>query len=142
VAGFFAGTIDFAEYTAIAVEQAEILQQRWSQDGGGRVYSDTLFGTRYLEFQHRDVPDHQKALNDARVRRGLMFALDREALSNALQGRYGGVADTGYPKNAALYPRVAQVISTYPYDLRRSEQALTEAGWIKSADGLYRDANG
>src|SRR5262249_40205077 len=132
VAGFFAGSIDFAEYTAIAVEQAVILQRRWDQDRGGRVYSDTLFGTRYLEFQRRDVPDRQKALDDVRVRRALIHAIDRQALSDALQAGYGGVADTGFPKNAPLYPRVAQVISTYPYDLRRADQALTEAGWSRA----------
>jgi peptide/nickel transport system substrate-binding protein len=142
VAGFFAGSIDFAEYTAIAVEQAVILQQRWDQDRGGRVYSETLFGTRYLEFQHRDVPDHQKALTDPRVRRGLVHALDRQALTDALQAGYGGVADTGYPASAPLYSRVAEVISRYPHDLRAADRTFTEAGWTRGADGLYRDASG
>ncbi len=142
VAGFFSGTIDFAEYTAIGAEQALILRDRWDQDHGGQIYAQSLFGTRYIEFQHRDVPDHQAALNDVRVRQALMYALDRKALADALQYGFGGVANTGYSESDPFYPRVAQVLTTYPYDVRRADQRLGEAGWARGPDGLYRESSG
>lgn len=142
VAGFLAGSIDFAEYTAIQVEQGLILRERWQPDNGGAVYAESLFGPRYMEFQHRDVPAHQRALTDVRVRRALIHALDRQALTDALQQGFGDVADTGYPKSAAIYPKLEKVISRYPYDLRRTQELLSEAGWTRGPEGMYRDAQG
>jgi peptide/nickel transport system substrate-binding protein len=142
VAGFLAGTINFSEYTAVDVDQAVILQDRWNVDHAGQVYTDTLFGLRYMEFQHRDVPEWQPALNDVRVRQALMHSLDRQSLTDALQHGYGGVADTAYPKGDRLYSRMDAAIAHYPYDLRRAEQLFNQAGWTKGADGMFRNASG
>lgn len=142
VAGFLAGSIDFAEYTAIDVDQALILQDRWRENQGGQIFASTLFGHRYVEFQHRDVPNHQAALRDVRVRRALAHALDRETLAESMQHGFGGVADTGYPPTAAIYPRIAQAITRYPFDPRRAEALFAEAGWVKGADGTLRDGAG
>ncbi len=142
VAGFLAGTIDFSEYTAVDIEQGLILEGRWKETQGGTVYANTLFGHRYMEFQHRDVPGHQAAVRDVRIRRALAHALDREALAESMQHGFGGVADTGYPTTSALYPRISQVITRYPYDARRAEELFAEAGWTRGSDGMLRDTTG
>ncbi len=142
VAGFLAGSIDFAEYTAIDVDQGLILEERWKETREGKVYPNTLFGHRYMEFQHRDVPGHQAAIRDVRIRRALGHALDREALAESMQHGYGGVADTGYPTTSSLYPRISQVIARYPYDPRRAEALFADAGWTKGTDGMLHDATG
>jgi peptide/nickel transport system substrate-binding protein len=142
VAGFLAGSIDFSEYTTVTVENAQTLRERWQQDKGGRVFSETMFGVRYMEFQHRDVPDHQKAVTDLRVRRALAHAFDKEALADAMQLGFGPPADSGWPKHMAIYKKIDPVIAKYPFDVRRSEQLLNEAGWTRGADGMFRDASG
>ncbi|HEY3117303.1 MAG TPA: ABC transporter substrate-binding protein, partial [Chloroflexota bacterium] len=142
VAGFLAGSIDFSEYTAIDVDQAVTLRDRWQMDQAGKVYSESLFGTRYMEFQHREVPGWQRALEDVRVRQALGHSLDRTTLAEALQHGFGDPADTGYPRSAAIFPRIDQTIAKYPYDLRRAQELLGQAGWTKGGDGLYRDTNG
>jgi peptide/nickel transport system substrate-binding protein len=141
VAGFLAGAIDFSEYTTVTVENALTLRDRWQQDRGGQVFSQTMFGVRYMEFQHRDVPDHQKAVTDLRVRRALAHAFDKDALAEAMQLGFGPAADSGWPRHMAIYQRIDPVIAKYPFDVRRSEQLLNEAGWTKGADGMFRDAS-
>jgi peptide/nickel transport system substrate-binding protein len=142
VAGFLAGSIDFSEYTAVTVEHAVTLRDRWAQDKAGRIYSETMFGSRYMEFQHRDVPNHQTAVKDVRVRRALAHAFDKEALADAMQLGFGPAADSGWPKHMAIYQKIDRVIAKYPFDVRRSEQLLNEAGWTKGQDGMFRDASG
>src|SRR5205823_7379820 len=51
-------------------------------------------------------------------------------------------ADTTIPKNTPIYPRIDQAITHYPYDPRKAEQLLTEAGWTKGTDGVFKNAAG
>lgn len=142
VANFLAGTVDFAQYTAINVEQAVILRDRWVAEGMGQVYGQSLWGLRYMEFQHRDVPSHQKAVTDVRVRRALVHAIDRDALADILQQGFAPAADVSFPRDHALYQRIEQAAARYPFDLRRVEALLNEAGWIRGPDGMLRNAAG
>jgi peptide/nickel transport system substrate-binding protein len=142
VAGFLAGTINFAQYTAIDIEQGLILRERWQADRAGNVYPESLFGTRYMEFQHRDVPNFQRGLLDVRIRRALAHSLDREALADALQHGFGPAADTGYSRSSAIFPKIDAAIAKYPYDPRRSQELFAQAGWTKDNDSVYRDGSG
>ena len=71
-----------------------------------------------------------------------MHAIDRDALAEELQYGFSTAADSNVPRNSPLYPRVEQAITKYPYDLRRMEQLLGEAGWTRGTDGSFRDASG
>jgi peptide/nickel transport system substrate-binding protein len=142
VAGFLAGTIDFSQYTSIDVEQALVLRDRWSDSHGGTVYQRAVFGTSYMEFQHRDVPGWQRAIEDVRVRQALGFSLDKPQLAEALQHGIGGPADTSYPEGLPIRAKVDPVIAKYPYDPRRAETLFNEAGWTRGSDGNYHDTQG
>jgi peptide/nickel transport system substrate-binding protein len=139
VAGFLAGTVDFSSYTAINFAQALTLRDQWQRDNGGRIYVSERRGGRNVEFQYRDVPNHQVAVVDRRVRAALMHAVDKDAMAEAITGGFAPAADTFFSKKSPLYPRLDQVITKYPYDLRRTEALLGEAGWTKRADGMYRN---
>jgi len=142
VANFLAGVLDFGEYTAITPEMGVTLRDRWQLDKSGRVYSDLLTGARILEFQHRDVPGHQKVVTDQRVRRALMHAIDRDALAEELQYGFATAADSTVPRAFPVYSRVDPVLTKYPYDVRRAEQILNEVGFTKGGDGIFRDRDG
>jgi peptide/nickel transport system substrate-binding protein len=142
VAGFLAGTIHFSQYTAIDVEQALVLRDRWSATREGLVYDQSVFGANYIELQRRDVPGRQRALDDVRVRQALAFSLNKVEIADALQHGFGEAADTGYPKALPIYARLDQVIAKYPYDPRRAEALFNEAGWRKGVDGGYADRDG
>jgi peptide/nickel transport system substrate-binding protein len=137
-ASLLAGALDFAEYHAIDIQQALVLKEQW---GAGRILANPA-GARYLEFQYRDVPNHQPVVTDVRVRRGLMHAIDREALAGLRTGGLGTVADTGHPQGSPVFPSVDAAISKYPFDGRRLQAVLGEAGWTKGPEGLFRDASG
>jgi len=142
VAGFLAGTVDFSSYTAINFEQALTLRDQWGGTNNGRILISERRGGRYVEFQYGDVPNHQVAVMDRRVRAALMHAIDKEAMAQAITGGFAPAADTFFGKKAALYPRLDQVITKYPFDTRRTEALLGEAGWRKTGDGMFRNATG
>jgi peptide/nickel transport system substrate-binding protein len=47
------------------------------------------------------------------------------------------MAETILPNTLDYYPAVERTLTRYPYDLRRTEQLMTEAGFTKGGDGIY-----
>jgi peptide/nickel transport system substrate-binding protein len=135
------GDVDFSEYRSVQAETAQFLGEHWKMNGAGHIYSG-LAGARDMWFQRRDVPGHQKAILDVRVRQAFMHAIDREALGRVETAGLAGLADTPYAPTDVLFPRVDRAITKYPLDTRRTEMLLNQAGWTKAADGLFRDASG
>jgi peptide/nickel transport system substrate-binding protein len=141
VVRLLAGEADFADWGDISVPDAALLGEQWKATGAGQLYT-AMVVNRGLVFQYRDVPGHQKALLDLRVRQAFMHAIDREALGRAETSGLGGASDTPFPPDHVLWPRIDRVITKYPLDVRRTEALLNEAGWTKPADGLFRNAGG
>jgi len=139
VARLLSGVIDFTE--ALTADQAAVLRDQWKGSSAGVVYV-SIANTLTLRTQFRDVPNHQSALRDVRVRRALIHAIDRDALADAATTGLSTAADTTFPRDHYLYPRIEQAIAKYPFDIRRTEELLTEAGWGKGADGMFRNPAG
>jgi len=73
-------------------------------------------------------------LNDARVRRALTYALDRNALLNDIGGQAALVDSSvlpGYWANPGNLPR-------YSFDVAKAKQLLADAGWRDSGDGVLK----
>ena len=136
-----AGDVDWVYYQDISALQAQLLREQWESRGAGKILTAQVTN-RGLAFQHRDVPNHQKALLDVRVRRAIMHAIDREDMGRTKTAGLAGLSDTPYYPEHYLYPRVRTALTTYPFDLRRTEVLLNEAGWTKGSDGLFRNAGG
>jgi peptide/nickel transport system substrate-binding protein len=141
VARLLSGDLEFAEHRLILLEQAGVLQEQWKSSNAGRIFT-TPSETVTMGFQMRDVPNHQAGLRDVRVRRALVHAIDREALALAGSAGFAPAADTAYAKDHPLFARMDAAIMKYPYDPRRTEQLMAEAGWTKGTDGLFRNAGG
>jgi peptide/nickel transport system substrate-binding protein len=139
VARLLSGAIDFTE--ALTADQASVLRDQWRASGEGVIYV-SIANTLTLRTQFRDVPNHQTSLRDVRVRRALIHAIDRDALADAASTGLSTSADTTFPRDHYLYPRIDQAIAKYPFDVRRADALLTEAGWAKGADGMFRNAAG
>ncbi len=139
VARLLSGAVDFTE--SLTTDQASVLRDQWMANGEGAVYV-AIANTLTLRPQFRDVPNHQPALRDIRVRRALIHAIDRGALADAASTGLSTAADTTFPKDHYLFPRIDQAIAKYPYDTRRTDQLLTGAGWTKGDDGMFRNAAG
>ena len=71
-----AGDVDV--FPTATAQLALTLKDRWQADNGGDFYIVSM-KVRRLYFQFRDVPGHQKAVLDQRVRQALVHAVDRPA---------------------------------------------------------------
>lgn len=69
------------------------------------------------------------------MRRALAHTLDKQVLNEALYEGEGIMTETILPTAVDYHPVIDRAIIKYPFDLRRAEQLMAEAGFIKGADG-------
>ena len=104
---------------------------------------DRLKGAKGLSVQPRTLVQYYwLALNqtdarfqDLKVRQAIEYAIDRDAIIQAIEKGYGTVA------NSAIVPALkvyydSSLESRYPYDLTKASSLLAEAGWTAGADGV------
>jgi len=136
LARVLAGDADLALDGAIFYVQAATLKKEWATDTRGVVLLQP--GTlRFVAGQHRAAYANPASVLDVRVRRATAHAIDYQALTEALTEGYGVVAQTVAPPGVRYYAEVDRTAAKYPYDLRRVEQLIGEAGFAKGADGWY-----
>lgn len=138
VANVLSGTVDFASQDSIRFEQGVELDRRWDQ-GAVMFWPDSI---RYLQIQFKPDYVNPRALLDVRVRRALAHSLDRQALVDGLLDGKSQPADTLFSPDLAFYPEVDRVVPKYPYDLRRTEELMGQAGYTKGAGGMFVSASG
>jgi peptide/nickel transport system substrate-binding protein len=92
-----------------------------------------------LNYEHIDLQIGNPMLKDIRVRRALLYAIDRKTLTGKLFDGKQPVAatwvnplDSNYTKDTAVYP----------YDPAKARALLKEAGYTPGADGICRNAKG
>jgi len=127
VARVLAGDVDFVNYSDIPIAQAAVLKDQWEAAGAGAIIT-ALVVNRGLVFQYRDVPRRQRALDDVRVRQAVMHAIDREEVGRLETVGLAGASDTPYFPEHYLWPRIDLAITRYPFDVRRSDALLADAG--------------
>ena len=92
-----------------------------------------------LEYEHIDLNLDDPILADVRVRRALLDAIDRKAISQALFAGRDPVADSFVsPLDWVYTPDVPR----YPYDPTKARALLDAAGWHATGDAVRRNAAG
>jgi peptide/nickel transport system substrate-binding protein len=131
-----AGDADYAEGFVLQFEHAQVLQQDWAPSGKGivLVFPDAT-SNHAVQFR----PEYQKSppLLDLRVRRAIAHAIDREAINEGVFGGQGIISETYVTPQNPTFAAVDKAITKYPYDPRRTEQLMTEAGLVKDGEGLF-----
>jgi peptide/nickel transport system substrate-binding protein len=135
VARILAGEVDLAVENVFGLEQARLLTNQWPE---GRVYQVPT-NSRYAAAQFK-TEYASPAQQDLRVRRALMHAADRAALSEALVGA-PAVAHTTTGPGVEYFDAVERAVTKYPFDLRLAQEQLSQAGYSRSGDA-YVDASG
>jgi peptide/nickel transport system substrate-binding protein len=97
---------------------------------------------RYTWTQHRPELANPRGLLDLRVRRALAHSTDKDALNDGLYGGEGVMSDTLIRPSVPFYQDVLRAITRYPFDLRRGEQLMAEAGYNRGGDGILVNASG
>jgi peptide/nickel transport system substrate-binding protein len=92
-----------------------------------------------LTYEHIDLQIGNPILNDVRVRRALLYGIDRKTMTSRLFEGKQPVADTWVnPLNPMYSPDAAK----YPYEPAKAKALLAEAGWKPGSDGICRNAKG
>ena len=132
-ANLLSGAIDMiAGEVGITIDQAIAFAKRH----GDRF--DILYKPG-LVYEHIDLNLDNPILADKRVRKALVFALDREAISRQLfEGRQPVAHSNVNPLDWVF----AEEGPRYDHDPGRAERLLDEAGWTEMRDGVRHNAGG
>jgi peptide/nickel transport system substrate-binding protein len=140
LSNMLAGTLDYAPYLSMRLEHAVTLKREWDVNGQGILHfrqggSSTI--VNQLRPEYADPP----AMLDVRVRKALAHGIDRDAINEGLYGGMGFPSDSYVPPGLPHADAVQRAMTHYPFDPRRAEALMTEAGFTKDRDGLFAAGN-
>ena len=132
-ANLLSGGIDYiAGENGISLDQALTFQKRHGDDYNV-VFKPGLF------YEHIDLNLDNPILADIRVRRALLHAIDRGAISARLFEGKQPVADTFVHPLDSVY---IEDVRKYPFDTELARTLLDAAGWSDMRDGVRHNAAG
>lgn len=139
LAAILAEEVHFLADVAIRFQQGGLLKRDWVARGAGSVLVvPGLFRATYFQFRRELV--EPRALLDSRVRKALAHTMDKQAVNEGIYEGEGILVDTMIPPLVDYFPEVERAVARYPYDGRRAEQLMAEAGFRRGADGFYAAA--
>jgi ABC-type transport system substrate-binding protein len=133
LANLLAGEVDLTMGLGVSVDQALEVRTQWKN---GRIEAP-LAG--WVVIFPQLLYTSPEIIRDARFRRALLHALDRQAMADAIQGGLSAIAHSYLSPNAPEYQDTEARIVRYEYDPRRAGQMIEELGYRKGPDGYFRD---
>lgn len=135
-ANVLAGGIDLVLYKGIILDQAIELRKRW--DGRTEAQPDST-----LQMWPQLLTPHPLAVGDARFRRALTLATDRQEIADALMPGFSSAVHSYLTlAEPAEFKAQAHRVVKYDYDPRRAIAILEEMGFSRGADSMFRDERG
>ncbi len=143
VANVLAEAVDVVLPPAVDLETGVGLKQSWEGTGHQVIIGSSGAFRAMIAQQRPELARPREAMTNPLVRRALYHAMDREALAELLNQGFAPPADSWYPLNHPLRSQLESFIPKYPYDIRRAQQLLAEAGWANRAgDGVLVHTSG
>lgn len=136
IANILAGEIDLTMGLGISLDQAIEMREQWKD---GRA--DVVLSGWVAIHPHLMSPD-PAVVGDARFRRALVHALDRQAMADTLQSGMSTIAHSFVAPNQPEYKDVEPFVVRYDYDPRKAGQIIQDLGYTKGSDGIFRDGTG
>ncbi len=136
VSNLLSGAAHIASNPAITNQEASTLRDVWASSGSGIVLARPN-EIRYVQFQRRPEYARPGVVTDPRVRRALAHSVDKATLADAMVNGNGLPAHTFVGYGTVFIDAVERAVVKYPFDVRRAEQLLQEAGLSRDADGVY-----
>ena len=135
------GNADFTADFTLRFEHGTVLQREWEQPGKGKVLFKPSSSVSQMVQLRPEFAAHPGQL-DARVRRALAHTIDRDALNVGLFDGRGYTEGNLVPPTVSYFQEVDAAIAKYPFDARRADQFMTEAGFARDRDGFYAMTSG
>jgi peptide/nickel transport system substrate-binding protein len=136
LASILAGDLDVTLGSLLDFDSALVARGRWEAPGQGTVMM-TPANWRWISLAVTNP-----FLADVPVRRAMLTAIDREAMSRDLFEGQQPVADIWVSPRRPQFPAISAAITKYPYDPARAQQLLADAGWRPGADGVLLNSRG
>ena len=132
-ANLLSGAVDtIAGELGLTLDQALAFEKR-NSDKFDMIYKSGLI------YEHIDLNLDNPILADKRVRKALLYSLDRKTISEQLFQNRQPVADSSVsPLDSVHSPETPK----YPYDPAKAKALLEEAGWAVMKRGLRHNADG
>lgn len=140
LANMLAGEVQMAADDGIPVGIIPVLRKEWSPAAAGPIHLHPN-QWRAVYFQLKPEFASPPALLDARVRKALAHAIDKVPINEAVFDGQFPLADSMITPTTEAGRAVDSSIAKYPFDLRRAEQLMAEAGFTKGGDGTYASAS-
>jgi len=141
-AATLAGSIDMLMDNSLGPDRGLKLKDEWDRSGQGTVYVGTGT-TRFLAPQFDPQVQTQPAILNPQVRQALVYAIDRGALSAAVQdGHAELIANSILAPDERLYDSVKDGWAMYTFDPGRAQAMLRQLGWTPGADGVLVGPDG
>ncbi len=131
------GTIDMVSVLGLDFDQALAFEKKAKAEG---LPFDVQF-VPSVTYEHIDLNLDNAILKDVKVRKALLYSINRDDLVKALfEGRQEVAVHNVSPKDP-WFTKDPKVITTYAYSKRTGGKLLDEAGWKMGADG-FRSKDG
>ncbi|RCK50329.1 hypothetical protein TH25_12080 [Thalassospira profundimaris] len=127
------GEIDYTPgEIGLSIDKVIAFQKRFG-DKYDIIYKKGLF------YSHLDVNSAFAPLGDRRVRQALLYAIDRDEISQKLfAGKNTPALDFIHPDDPVFTDDVAH----YPFDPAKADALLNEAGWTRTGTAMRKNAKG
>jgi peptide/nickel transport system substrate-binding protein len=140
VANLLSGAVDAVLPGTLELGQASLVKSQW--DAAGRKPSLFLMAETwrhvFVQFRNPKLPE----LLDVRARRGLLHAIDRQAIVETLLEGQAPLSYSSIPPDDPKWGWIQDVAVRYDYDPRAAQQLLGQAGWNPGSDGEMVDRTG
>lgn len=131
------GTIDMISVLGLDFDQALAFDKKTKAEGLPYV----VHFVPSVTYEHIDLKLENPILSDVRVRKALLYSINRDDLVKALfEGKQQVALHNVSPKDP-WFTADPKIITLYRYSKREAGKLLDEAGWKMGADG-YRSKDG
>src|SRR5439155_26547293 len=131
-----AGELQMTGSASLDFEGGVAAQDQWEARGEGRAsWTPT-------SLQRLILPQSNPLFRDARVRKALLHAIDRDEMVREF---FRGTAVVGHSllhPNEPGYRAADPVISKYGFDARQALALMDQVGWQRGSDGVLANAAG
>ena len=133
--------VDVTTRSALNLETAQIAEQQWASRGEGTVrYAQTSW--TWLNHSASNPIFGWDAPNQNVVRQAIYHAIDRKEIAETLSQGREPTLDFPLSPVRPQFRTADGAVKKYPFDPRRVEQLLGEAGWRKGSDGVMVNDRG